>query len=49
MQKAKVLYDAISGSNGFYNSPVDPGGLCTGCCAARLAMAVAVAVAAALS
>lgn len=22
--KAKVLYDAINGSNGFYNSPVDP-------------------------
>ncbi|KAI7844356.1 hypothetical protein COHA_002154 [Chlorella ohadii] len=22
--KAKVLYDAIAGSNGFYNSPVDP-------------------------
>jgi hypothetical protein len=24
-QKAKVLYDAIAGSGGFYNSPVDPG------------------------
>lgn len=23
MQKAKVLYDAIAGSNGFYSSPVD--------------------------
>ena len=22
--KAKVLYDTIAGSNGFYNSPVDP-------------------------
>lgn len=25
LQKAKVLYDAIAASNGFYNSPVDPG------------------------
>ena len=24
MQKAKVLYDAIAASNGFYSSPVDP-------------------------
>ncbi|PRW58734.1 phosphoserine aminotransferase [Chlorella sorokiniana] len=23
-KKAKILYDAIAGSNGFYNSPVDP-------------------------
>lgn len=32
LQKAKVLYDAIAASNGFYNSPVDPGAPCSGCC-----------------
>lgn len=25
LQKAKVLYDAIEASDGFYSSPVDPG------------------------
>ncbi len=26
-----MLYDAIAASNGFYNSPVDPGAPCSGC------------------
>lgn len=35
-----MLYDAIAGSNGFYNSPVDPGA-CT--CLAQLAALALVA------